>query len=35
MTPLRPPRAPSPHVFVHVAAARIPAVWEQYLPLAA
>jgi 5-methylcytosine-specific restriction endonuclease McrA len=27
----RPPRAPSPHVFIHVASPTIPAAWRQYL----
>jgi 5-methylcytosine-specific restriction endonuclease McrA len=31
MTPLRRPRAPSPTIFIHVAAQSIPAAWEQYL----
>ncbi len=28
---LRQPRTPSPHVFIQVAAPRIPAAWQQYL----
>jgi 5-methylcytosine-specific restriction endonuclease McrA len=35
MHPIRAPRTPSPTIFVHVASARIPTVWEQYLPVAA
>jgi 5-methylcytosine-specific restriction endonuclease McrA len=31
MTPLRKPRAPSPTIFIHVAAQSIPPAWEQYL----
>jgi 5-methylcytosine-specific restriction endonuclease McrA len=30
----RPPRTPSPTVFIHVASPTIPAAWMQYLPLA-
>jgi 5-methylcytosine-specific restriction endonuclease McrA len=32
MVPRRPPRAPNPHVFIHVASPRIPAAWKQWLP---
>lgn len=32
MHPRRPPREPSPHVFIHVAAPRIPASWLPWLP---
>jgi hypothetical protein len=32
MIPARTPRAPSPHVFIHVASPRIPAAWRQWLP---
>lgn len=35
MVPRRAPRAPSPHVFIHVASPTIPAAWRQYLPEAA
>ncbi len=35
MTPLRPPRAPSATIFIHVASPSIPAAWEQYLQAAA
>ncbi len=28
---LKPPRTPSPHVFIHVASPTIPAAWRQYL----
>jgi 5-methylcytosine-specific restriction endonuclease McrA len=35
MHPRRPPRAPSPTIFIHVATPKIPQVWEQYLPAAA
>jgi 5-methylcytosine-specific restriction endonuclease McrA len=31
MTPLRKPKAPSPTIFIHVAAQSIPPAWEQYL----
>src|SRR3954467_6780040 len=31
MVPKRKPRAPSPTIFIHVAATTIPAAWEQYL----
>jgi 5-methylcytosine-specific restriction endonuclease McrA len=31
MKPRRKPRAPSPTIFIHVAAPTIPAAWEQYL----
>ena len=31
MVPTRKPKAPSPSVFIHVAAQTIPAAWEQYL----
>jgi 5-methylcytosine-specific restriction endonuclease McrA len=31
MTPLTQPRAPSPHIFVHVASTTIHPAWEQYL----
>jgi 5-methylcytosine-specific restriction endonuclease McrA len=31
MVPTRKPKAPNPTVFIHVAAASIPAAWEQYL----
>ena len=27
----KPPRTPSPHVFIHVASPTIPAAWQQYL----
>ena len=32
MVPRRAPRAPNPHVFIHVASPRIPAAWRQWLP---
>ena len=32
---VRPPRTPSPEIFVHVASPTIPAAWLQYLPQAA
>jgi len=32
MHPRRPPRIPGPHVFITVAAQRIPAAWQQWLP---
>ncbi len=32
MHPRRPPRIPGPHVFIAVAAHRIPAAWQQWLP---
>ena len=32
MTPRRAPRAPSPHVFIHVASPTIPTAWKQWLP---
>ncbi|PTL59220.1 HNH endonuclease [Paraconexibacter algicola] len=32
MHPRRPPREPSPHVFIHVASPRIPAAWRPWLP---
>ena len=32
MVPRHEPRAPSPHVFIHVASPRIPAAWRQWLP---
>ncbi len=32
MHPRRPPRIPGPHVFIAVAAQRIPAAWQQWLP---
>lgn len=32
MIPATTPRAPSPHVFIHVASPRIPAAWRQWLP---
>jgi 5-methylcytosine-specific restriction endonuclease McrA len=32
MHPRRAPRAPSPHVFIHVASPTIPAAWRQWLP---
>ena len=32
MHPRRAPREPSPHVFIHVAAPRIPASWRPWLP---
>ena len=35
MQPRRPPKTPSPHVFIHVASPRIPAAWRQYLAWAA
>jgi 5-methylcytosine-specific restriction endonuclease McrA len=35
MSPIRTPRAPNPTIFIHVAAPRIPAAWEQYLATAA
>ena len=35
MTPKRAPRAPSPHVFIHVASPTIPTAWKQWLPDAA
>jgi hypothetical protein len=31
MHPLTEPRAPSPHIFVHVASTSIHPAWEQYL----
>jgi 5-methylcytosine-specific restriction endonuclease McrA len=31
MKPVRPPRAPSSTIFIHVATPSIPAAWEQYL----
>jgi len=31
MVPRQAPRAPNPTIFIHVAAPRIPAAWEQYL----
>jgi 5-methylcytosine-specific restriction endonuclease McrA len=31
MHPMTPPRAPSPHIFVHVASSTIHPAWEQYL----
>ena len=31
MVPVRTPKTPSPTIFIHVAAPRIPAAWEQYL----
>jgi 5-methylcytosine-specific restriction endonuclease McrA len=31
MHPMTPPRAPSPHIFVHVASTTIHPAWEQYL----
>jgi 5-methylcytosine-specific restriction endonuclease McrA len=34
MTPLTEPRAPSPHIFVHVASTTIHPAWEQYLATA-
>ena len=30
----KPPRTPSPHVFIHVASPTIPAAWQQYLAAA-
>src|SRR5918992_650831 len=35
MTPKRAPRAPNPHVFIHVASPTIPTAWKQWLPDAA
>ncbi|WP_205696214.1 HNH endonuclease [Conexibacter sp. SYSU D00693] len=35
MHPRRTPTTPQPHVFIHVAAPRIPASWRQWLPEAA
>ncbi len=35
MTLRRPPRSPSPHIFIHVASPSIPSAWRQYLPEAA
>ena len=32
MTPRHAPRAPSPHVFIHVASPRIPSAWREWLP---
>jgi 5-methylcytosine-specific restriction endonuclease McrA len=32
MTPRRAPRAPNPHVFIHVASPTIPTAWRQWLP---
>lgn len=32
MHPSTTPRAPSPHVFIHVASPRIPATWRPWLP---
>jgi 5-methylcytosine-specific restriction endonuclease McrA len=32
MIPKRPPRAPHPQVFIHVASPTIPASWKQWLP---
>lgn len=32
MIPARAPRAPSPHVFIHVASPKIPASWRPWLP---
>jgi 5-methylcytosine-specific restriction endonuclease McrA len=32
MHPRHAPRAPSPHVFIHVASPTIPAAWRQWLP---
>jgi hypothetical protein len=32
MTPKRAPRAPNPHVFIHVASPTIPTAWREYLP---
>jgi hypothetical protein len=31
----RPPRTPSPHVFIQVASPTIPPAWRQYLAVAA
>jgi 5-methylcytosine-specific restriction endonuclease McrA len=35
MHPRNPPRAPSPHIFIHVATPTIPPAWRQWLPEAA
>ena len=35
MSPIRQPKAPNATIFIHVAAPRIPAAWEQYLAMAA
>ena len=35
MLPRRAPRAPNPHVFIHVASPTIPSAWKQWLPDAA
>ena len=35
MHPKTAPRAPSPHIFIHVATPTIPAAWRQWLPEAA
>jgi 5-methylcytosine-specific restriction endonuclease McrA len=35
MHPRKAPRAPSPHVFIHVASPTIPVAWRQWLPDAA
>jgi 5-methylcytosine-specific restriction endonuclease McrA len=35
MMPRRKPRAPNPHVFIHVASPTIPSAWTQWLPDAA
>ena len=35
MHPKTTPRAPSPHIFIHVATPTIPAAWRQWLPEAA
>jgi 5-methylcytosine-specific restriction endonuclease McrA len=35
MHPRRKPKPPSPTIFVHVAVARVPDTWQQYLPAAA
>jgi 5-methylcytosine-specific restriction endonuclease McrA len=32
MTPRRTPRAPNPHIFIHVASPTIPSAWRQWLP---
>ena len=32
MTPRHAPRAPNPHVFIHVASPTIPTAWKQWLP---
>ena len=35
MVPRHKPRAPNPHVFIHVASPTIPSAWKQWLPEAA